>query len=191
MKDDAKPAAQPGEEAAPAADPRRRRKLLILIGACVLGIGGGAAAGFLALRGKSPAEPESQADSAAAEHEEAHPAPEEVREEHGPSPESELGRTEFVPLETLIVNVRDEERTRYLKVKAEVELTGPGARAELEQRMPQVKDFLIGLLSNQTYAVLQSLEGKAHVREELQTRLNSLLRKGRVLGVYFTEFVIQ
>jgi flagellar FliL protein len=173
------------EGAAEAAAPRKSRKLLILIAAGVLGLAGGAG-GFLALRGGEPPDE-------TAEHGEGHPEESAHGEtqEHGPSPEGELGATQFVALETLIVNVRDQERTRYLKVTAEVELSGDGARTELEQRMPQVKDYAIGLLSSQTAETLQTLEGKARVREELMARLNALLRSGRVLGVYFTEFVIQ
>ena len=62
---------------------------------------------------------------------------------------------------------------------------------EVNQRMPQIKDAILLLLSNKTYSELSDLQGKIQLRAELINKLNGILQQGKVKRIYFTEFVVQ
>ncbi len=106
--------------------------------------------------------------------------------EHG---DRHIGK--IVPLDDFVVNISDHERDRYLKLKAELELSIPELTDELDQRMPQIRDLIIGLLGNKSFEEVRTIEGKNFLREEILLRINSLLVSGKVKRVFFTEFVVQ
>ena len=61
----------------------------------------------------------------------------------------------------------------------------------MEEAAPLLRDSIITLASDYTYAELEGLEGKTRLRDELLGRLNSLLDGARIERVYFTQFVVQ
>ena len=46
-------------------------------------------------------------------------------------------------------------------------------------------------LSSKTFSQIQGVAGKTVLREELAARSNSVLKAGKILKIYFTEFVVQ
>ena len=153
-----------------------RSKLLILVVAGVLVLGGGGVGAVLFLKGDA-----AEGDPAASE-----------SAEPGSTPDGEgAPQVAFFSMEPFVVNIGDGDRDRFLKLKIDLEVSSADVSSELEQRLPQVKDIMIGLLSSQSFADIRSMEGKEALREELQTRLNAVVRKGTVQQVFFTEFVVQ
>ena len=142
----------------------------LTIALAVLVLAGGGVGTFFVLSG-SESEVEAEGEEAVAE-----------------EPEPEL---EFFTMEPFIVNIKDGKRDRYLKLKAELELTNAAAGEQLRKRMPAIKDSVITLLSSKTFDDLRSIAGKDVLREELMARLNAQLKGGKVSALYFTEFVIQ
>jgi len=120
-------------------------------------------------------------------------------EEEEISPEQEQAQLEMqakqvgpmVNIDTFIVNIIDDEESRYLKAAITLELNTPEGAAEVAQRMPQIKDATLLLVGNKTFSELQDLQGKIQLRAELINRINSVLLKGRVKRIYFTDFVVQ
>jgi flagellar basal body-associated protein FliL len=106
--------------------------------------------------------------------------------EHGGPPPPK-----FVSIDSFVVNVSDGEGDRFLKVKIDLEVSSAEVGKEIDDRMPQVKDILIGLLSSQNATTVRSMEGKDKLREQVLTRLNAVVRTGVVRQVLFTEFVVQ
>ena len=165
----------------------------VIIGlVAVLLLGGGGTA-FLMLQGGDEAEAEASAEDTGDEEEaaSAEAAGAEGDAADGGAAAAAEGESEFFSLEPFIVNINDGERDRFLKLKADLELSSPALKTELERRMPQVKDVIISLLSSQSFVDIKSIEGKDVLREELMVRLNTLVRKGKVRNVFFTEFVVQ
>jgi flagellar basal body-associated protein FliL len=114
--------------------------------------------------------------------------------EHGAAGGGEHGGVpapQFVSIDSFVVNVSDGESDRFLKVKIDLEVSSADVGKEIEQRMPQVKDIMIGLLSSQNATTVRSMEGKDRLREQVLTRLNAVVRTGVVRQVLFTEFVVQ
>jgi len=62
---------------------------------------------------------------------------------------------------------------------------------EIGNRKSQLRDVIISTLSAKTSDQLRTPEGKEALKEELKERINSVLAKGQIARVYFTEFAIQ
>ncbi len=97
----------------------------------------------------------------------------------------------MVDLESFIVNILDQGEVRYLKAAITLEADTPEAATEITQRMPQIKDAVLLLIGNKTFAELSDLQGRLQLRAELLNRVNSLLLVGKVKRIYFTDFVVQ
>jgi len=93
-------------------------------------------------------------------------------------------------LDPFIVNLADVE-PRFLKVTIKLELDGPLAKDEVAERMPQVRDAILLLLSSKETQVLKPTAGKLQLRDEILERINALLANGQAKSAYFTEFVVQ
>lgn len=97
----------------------------------------------------------------------------------------------MVDVTDFIINILDKNETRYLKAAITLELENEETVIEVNERMPQIRDSVLLLVGNKTFAELNDLQGKLQLRAEIIVRLNKLLKKGKVKGIYFTEFVVQ
>ncbi len=94
-------------------------------------------------------------------------------------------------LETFIVNLFDRGGTRYLRTTMDLELNNKDTIAEIEQRLPQIRNTILMIIPTKSSDELTSFEGKMALRNEIMEKLNSFIRTGSVSNIYFTEFVIQ
>jgi flagellar protein FliL len=93
--------------------------------------------------------------------------------------------------DVFIINLADNDSDRYLKVAMNFELSDPLAAAELEQIKPKARDLVLGVLTVKSFKDLNNFEGKQRLKEEIAMRLNNHLTKGKIVQVYFTDFVVQ
>ena len=96
----------------------------------------------------------------------------------------------MVNIDSFIVNISDDQESRYLKATITIEVDGEEASMEVNQRMPQIKDAILLLIGNKTFHELNDLQGKIQLRAELINKINSILLKGKVKRIYFTDFVV-
>ncbi len=94
-------------------------------------------------------------------------------------------------IDPFIVNLADNQGERYLKVVMQLEVSDQILLPELEQLKPRLRDNILDLLTAKSYGEIMEMGGKQRLREEIVTRLNSYLSKGKILRVYFSEFVVQ
>lgn len=94
-------------------------------------------------------------------------------------------------LDPFVVNVSGEGYPRYLKLQIALEMDSAEAKAALKDRVPQVRDLTILLLSSKRLGDITDFEGKALLKDDLRERINTLMPKGTVRNVMFTEFVVQ
>jgi flagellar FliL protein len=96
-------------------------------------------------------------------------------------------------LGTFIVNLADEDASRYVRAEVSLEYskTNPELDREVRERMPQFKDLVNTLLNDRKAAELTNSEGKERFRRELQLKINHLLKFGAVTNVFLTSFAIQ
>lgn len=89
------------------------------------------------------------------------------------------------------VNLKGTGGGRILRMEVQVETT-EASLATIEAQTALLRDAVITLASDHTYADVEGLDGKTRLRDELLGRVNTLLPEaGRVERVYFTEFVVQ
>ena len=157
-----------------------KNKLIIIIAAAVLllGVGGGAAYYFLVVKPhqlelQKKKEEESKAAALIK------PIPEEAK--IGP----------MVEIKEFVVNIIGEDATHYVKASLSLELDKDNTMDEVNKRMPQIRDAILLLISNKTFAELQDIQGKNQVKAELKSKINSFLKTGSVNNIYLTDFVVQ
>ncbi|MBX5492252.1 MAG: flagellar basal body-associated FliL family protein [Chloroflexi bacterium] len=115
----------------------------------------------------------------------------------------------LLPTRERIVNLADAHAMRYLKVSIVLELVDPAGKLavpksgeeykkkqeelakELRGPLTLIDDQITVILSAKTTTELMSPEGKQQLRDELRERLQRLLPEYRLVGVYFTDFIIQ
>lgn len=97
----------------------------------------------------------------------------------------------IIPLETFIVNLAGSKGRRIAKVNMEIEIQGENIQEEIEKRKAQVRDIIIIILSGKTYDEVSNKEGKEKLRDEIKDTVNGFLTKGKIVNVYFTEFIYQ
>ena len=106
-----------------------------------------------------------------------------------PGVESTLGPV--MDLDQFIVNLLSNDGRRYLKVQMSLELNHKNAGAEVQNKMPMIRDTIIQHLSSKRFDEISTESGKVRLREELKNNLNRYLIDGQIKNVFFTTFVIQ
>jgi len=94
-------------------------------------------------------------------------------------------------LDSITVNLAGEGAKRYLGVSLYLELDRAEAIKEIEELKPRLLDSLITLLSSKKLEDIDTIEGKNNLRREIVAQFNERLSRGRVINVYFGEFIIQ
>ena len=157
-------------QAAPANTGSGKKMLVLgLLGILLLGGGGGAAWFFMG------GAKEDSGKHAKDTHEEEHV------EEPGP----------VVELDPFLLNLADRDELRFLKVSIKLELDRPEEKTDYQNKVPAIRDALLVLLSSKESQLLRTVNGKKRIREEILTRANGVMSRGKVANVYFTDFIIQ
>jgi len=96
-------------------------------------------------------------------------------------------------LGTFVVNLADEDVSRY--VRAEIKLEYSKSNQELDrevrERTPQFQDLVNTLLNDRKANELANSEGKERFRRDFQLKINQMLKFGAVTNVFLTSFAIQ
>ncbi|MFO0775899.1 MAG: flagellar basal body-associated FliL family protein [Nitrospiraceae bacterium] len=160
-------------------------KMVIIIAVVVLLIGAGGAVAFMSMtkgHDKPAGEQEAaESEDGGAEHDKG----------GGHGKAGGKGPGPMFDLEPFLVNLTDPNDPHYLKLTLKLELDRPETAELLAARNPQVRDAVLILLSSRDSESVRTAQGKLQLREELLTKINSLLPKGGVKGAYFTDFIVQ
>lgn len=169
-KEEAPAEATPGE----ATPPRKGKRKLLIIILLVLGVvvlaAGGLAAWLLAT------------------------APDKSKQAKGEEEEQDDKRPPiYERLDQFTVNLADQQS--YLQAEIQLLVSDAKVQDKLKQRMPEVRDAVIRLLSSKTIEDLNQPEGMTLLADEINVLLNDLLRikKGSpgIKKVLFSNFIIQ
>jgi len=177
MADEEKEVKEDGAEEKPA---KKSSKLLIII-LLITGliIGGGGAAAFLVLKNMKSDEKREAID-------EKNSKKEGEAEKTNPD---KLGPV--LALDSFIINLAGAGGRNYLKMEIALEFDKVEVQTEVENKMPQIKDTILLLLSTKSFEEIQSANGKLMLKNEIISRLNKFLTTGIIQNMYFTNFVVQ
>jgi flagellar FliL protein len=106
-------------------------------------------------------------------------------------------------IDDVVVNPAGTSGSRYLSVSVGVEMDAPkeeggGGHGEeakpaspIDEKKPQLRDALIGILSAKTIDQLTSVEQKDLIRGEILDSFTKILAPARVHKIFFVDFVLQ
>ena len=95
------------------------------------------------------------------------------------------------PLETFIVNLADQERSRYLRITMDLELVESTDAHRINERLSQVRDSILMILPAKQFEEIASMEGKIALQDAIIAKLNGLFNQKVISNIFFTEFVVQ
>lgn len=170
-------AAKPKDDAATAEKPKSKMMLIVIIVAVVAVLGGAGA--FFMLKGGGTGE---EGDEHAAE---------ETSKKKGAKPE-------YMPLESVVVNLADQESTRFAQIGISLQLLDTATADAVKVVMPTIRNGILLLVSRHTAEELMSSEGKEQLAQEIldlvREQANFPLKEGRknpVQAVLFSSFIVQ
>jgi flagellar FliL protein len=200
------------EEAAPKGG-LNLKLIIMIVGARVVGLGGGAV--VMKLMGGSHPAPVAEAPAEAPAAEGEHGAPPVAPQrsgghgggeaapagghgggghggggggEEGPAGPSGPVNIEF---QSFIVNLNDLGGKRMLKLTMSVEAENQELADEINAKMPQFRDIILLLLSSIQSDDVSGIDGKQRLKNQMLNRINPNLTKGKVRNLYFSEIVVQ
>ncbi len=147
------------------AEKKGNKKLLIIILAAVLVLGGGEGfAGYKMLSGKGKAEGKEDHKKEGAE------------------------KTVLIGFDPFVVKLT--EHGRYLKITMQVELSDAAQQQLVTDKVPNIRDAVIRLLSTKSAESVAEPQGKLQLEDELLPRTNQAVGEDVLKNLYFTEFVM-
>lgn len=101
----------------------------------------------------------------------------------------------YFEMQSFSVNTSDTDEAHFLKLTLQLGYQAEGAasseiQAELSQRRPELRDIVIRIIGTKSYSEMLTQENRDELREEIRRRINSVLQRGSIQKVVFTEFVL-
>ncbi|WP_165792036.1 flagellar basal body-associated FliL family protein [Desulfocucumis palustris] len=91
-----------------------------------------------------------------------------------------------------VINLADEDGSRYLRVKIVLEYPKNEKFAqELEKEKPFIQESILHILRTKTVDDIRPVPKEEEVKAEIINSINKKLQKGKVEKIYFTDFLIQ
>jgi flagellar protein FliL len=97
--------------------------------------------------------------------------------------------TVVTPLGDFSINLKEAATLRILQMSISVECES-SVDATVLEKTPQIRNAILMFTSEYTVNSLTGLEGKMDLRDEIQLRINAIIKPHRVERVYFTKFII-
>lgn len=97
----------------------------------------------------------------------------------------------MVKLGTYIANPLDASMIRYARVTIQISVTRADYMERYGLNLIRIRAAITALLSGRTVAELGEPGGQEAAREEIRTAIRAEMPKDFLLGVHFTEFVVQ
>jgi len=109
--------------------------------------------------------------------------------EEGRKEDRKDARVALVALDPFVLNLA--EQGRFLKVTMQLELSDISYQPVVANKVPQLRDAIITLVSSKSAESVSSPEGKFQLKDEILLRANQAVGKDVFKNLYFTEFVMQ
>lgn len=94
-----------------------------------------------------------------------------------------------IELKEFVVNLSNIETT-YLKVNISIGYTDKKVESEINDKMSEIRDVINSNLMKKNSEDFKD-NGPFNVKQELISNINSILDKGKITNVYFTDIIIQ
>ena len=96
------------------------------------------------------------------------------------------------PVPEIIVNLEgNTRRQQFLTVKFYLGFDEPKLEKEIEKRMPELRDAVLGILWNKDIEDINAPGGKDLLKKEMFQVINELLNSGEIRELYFWHVMVQ
>ncbi|MGZ3687733.1 MAG: flagellar basal body-associated FliL family protein [Bdellovibrionota bacterium] len=79
---------------------------------------------------------------------------------------------------------------KFVRVNISLEVPNDDLEAEVNSKMPQVRNVIIDLFNSKRPNDLATPDGREFLKEEIRNALNGFMVSGKVKGVFFTNFAL-
>ncbi|MBN8554965.1 MAG: flagellar basal body-associated FliL family protein [Deltaproteobacteria bacterium] len=95
-------------------------------------------------------------------------------------------------MEPMLINLASEgDRLMHLEVQLAIETQNSKTSRELQSKLDQIQDEWTMLLSSKSEKELRKIENRKKLQDDLLSRVNHVLKKGKANKVYFLNFLVQ
>lgn len=90
------------------------------------------------------------------------------------------------------VNTADQGEVHFIKLRLSLgfEQGQAALSGELAQRTPQLRDIINLILASKTREELSTVQDQLELREEIKASVNHILSEGKIIAIYFDEFIV-
>ncbi len=108
-------------------------------------------------------------------------------------PKEEKVYTTRYKINDIVVNPAETDGERFLRVSLAFDVRGkePDLTSKLASYEIEMRDIIINILTSMTLDEILGQNGKMLIKEEIKNRINSIWDDMEIVGIYFTEFVVQ
>jgi flagellar FliL protein len=103
---------------------------------------------------------------------------------------ADLGKMVTLDQFTVNLSTPGASESKFVKVNVSLEVPTDEAEIEINAKMPQIRNVIIDLFNSKRPADLSNAEGRDYLKEEIRNALNGFLVRGKVKGVFFTNFAL-
>jgi len=98
----------------------------------------------------------------------------------------------LVDLKEMVVTLNDRtESPGFLRINVNLEVTDQKVAETAAEKLPKLRDAVILILSGRSSQEMRSIQGKEIVKSEIFKKMQSILPTESLMGVYFSDLVIQ
>ncbi len=98
---------------------------------------------------------------------------------------------QFTELQGLIINPSDSGGSRYLMMNIGIEAKDAGVLEQIDEMDLVIRDTILKQLSQRTVQELSDISLRDQIKEDLKESINSVLKEGGIIRLYFTQYVLQ
>ena len=111
---------------------------------------------------------------------------------HGGAKKAAPDFGKMITLEQFTVNLSTPGAVapKFVRVNISVEVPNDEASAEVNAKMPQVRNVIIDLFNSKRPSDLSTAEGRDYLKEEIRNAINGFMVTGKVKGVFFTNIAL-
>jgi flagellar FliL protein len=99
--------------------------------------------------------------------------------------------TDTFSLDPFIVNLSGATEVKFLKVTVKLKLAKAECTRFVDPHVAEIRDSILMLLSSKEYEMVNTVQGKMELRDEVLERVKNIVKGDRVKGAFFTDFVAQ
>jgi flagellar FliL protein len=115
----------------------------------------------------------------------------EAREKVEQQSKADVVEPQIFVINDLIINPAGTNGTRFLLTTIGFEVNSTEAKQEMEKKEVQVRDVLNSILTSKALDSLVDVDGRETLRNEISSKVRTLMKVGQVQNVYFSKFIIQ